>query len=51
MLPDSIKAANNNMVITLTFIFTTLSVFSVFLGDLLMTKVDPRISLNVKEGE
>lgn len=51
MLPDSIKGLNINMVITLTFIFTTLSVFSVFLGDLLMTKVDPRISLNVKEGD
>lgn len=50
MLPDAIKGANNNMVITLTFIFTALSVFSVFLGDLLMTLVDPRISLNVKEG-
>lgn len=50
MLPDSIAAANNNMVITLTFIFTALSVISIFLGDLLMTVVDPRISLNIKEG-
>lgn len=51
MLPDAIKTANNNMVITITFIFTTLSVLSVFVGDLLMTFVDPRISLNVKEDE
>ncbi|MDO5732382.1 MAG: ABC transporter permease [Eubacteriales bacterium] len=50
MLPDAIKAANNNMVITLSFIFTALSILSVFLGDLLMTVVDPRISLTVKEG-
>lgn len=50
MLPDAIKGANNNMVITLTFIFTALSVISVFIGDLLMTVVDPRISLDVKEG-
>lgn len=51
MLPDAIQASNNNMVITLTFIFSSLAVFSVFLGDLLMTVVDPRISLNVKKGE
>lgn len=50
MLPDAINGANNNMVITLTFIFTSLAVFSVFLGDLLMTVVDPRISLDIKEG-
>lgn len=49
MLPDAIKSANNNMVITLSFIFTSLSVISIFLGDLLMTWVDPRISLNIKE--
>ncbi len=48
MLPDAIKAANNNMVITLTFIFTALAIFSVFLGDILMTKVDPRIQLAAK---
>ncbi len=51
MLPDAIKASNNNMVITLTFIFTSLSILSVFLGDLLMTFVDPRISLNMKKGD
>lgn len=51
MLPDAIKATNNNMVITLTFIFTTLSVIAILLGDLLMIKVDPRISLNKKKGE
>lgn len=48
MLPDSIKAYNNNMVITLTFIFTALSVFSLLLGDVLMTFVDPRIQLSSK---
>lgn len=50
MLPDAINGSNNNMVITLTFIFTTLSVLSVFIGDILLTVMDPRISLNVKEG-
>lgn len=48
MLPDSIKAYNNNMVITLTFIFTALSIFSLLLGDILMTVVDPRIQLSSK---
>ena len=48
MLPDSIKSYNNNMVIALTFIFTTLSIFSLLLGDILMTLVDPRIQLSAK---
>ena len=48
MLPDAINAANNNMIITLTFIFTSLSVISLLLGDLLMTVVDPRIQLSSK---
>lgn len=48
MLPDAINASNNNMIITLTFIFTTLSVFSLLLGDVLMTFVDPRIQLSSK---
>lgn len=51
MLPDSITVLNNNMIITLTFIFTALSIFAVFFGDILMTFVDPRISLNIKKGD
>lgn len=51
MLPDSITILNNNMVITLILIFTSLSVFSVLIGDILMTVVDPRISLSNKGGE
>ncbi|EHR35753.1 ABC transporter permease [Helcococcus kunzii] len=51
MLPDAISGANNNMVITLTFILTALSIFSLFAGDLLLTVVDPRISLNAKKGD
>ena len=51
MLPDAIKQTNNNMVITLVFIFTALSIFSVLIGDLLMTVVDPRISLTEKGGK
>ena len=48
MLPDSITKMNNNMVITLTFIFSALAIFSVLLGDILMTIVDPRIQLAAK---
>lgn len=48
MLPDAIKQVNANMVITLTFIFTTLSIFAVIVGDVLMTVVDPRIQLASK---
>lgn len=50
MLPDAIKASNNNMIITLTFIFTALSVFSLVLGDVMMAVVDPRIKLSNKGG-
>ncbi len=51
MLPDSINKMNNNMVITLAFIFAALSIFSVLLGDLLMTVVDPRIQLQARGGK
>ncbi len=50
MLPDAINGLNNHMVLTLTFIFTALSVFSLLLGDVLMTVVDPRIQLTMKKG-
>ncbi|WP_225046527.1 ABC transporter permease [Lacticaseibacillus kribbianus] len=45
MLPASIIAHNNTVVIALVFIFTTIGVLSVLLGDLLMVLVDPRIKL------
>ncbi|MBE6114242.1 MAG: ABC transporter permease [Erysipelotrichaceae bacterium] len=45
MLPDSISAFNNPIVITLTFIFTGVSIFALLAGDLLITVIDPRISL------
>ena len=50
MLPDATKQYNNVMVIALTFLFSSISVISVLLGDLVLTKVDPRISLAEKEG-
>ncbi|MGT2754865.1 ABC transporter permease [Streptococcus ovis] len=50
MLIDSIKVANNTMVVALSFIFAALSIFALLLGDLLMTVVDPRIKLTNKKG-
>lgn len=51
MLPDAIKAHNNPIVIGLVFIFTTISIFSILLGDIAMTMVDPRINLSEKGGK
>lgn len=48
MLPDAINKVNNNMVITLVFIYTALSIAAVLLGDILMVWVDPRIKLAAK---
>lgn len=45
LLPNSIRGYNNATVIGLTFFFTTLSIFSLLLGDILVTIIDPRISL------
>lgn len=49
MLPDAILSHNNPIAVGLIFIFAVLGVFSVFLGDITMTLVDPRIRLDVKE--
>jgi len=48
MLPDAIKASNNSVIVALTFLFTALSIFSLLLGDILITFVDPRIQLTSK---
>lgn len=50
MLPNAVKQYNNTMVVALTFMFSTISVLSVLAGDIVLTKVDPRISLAEKEG-
>ena len=50
MLPGAIRQYNNVMVIALAFIFSTVSVLSVLAGDIVLTKVDPRISLSEKAG-
>ena len=50
MLPESIQKYNNAMIIALVFMFAGVSVLAVFLGDIILTKVDPRISLSEKAG-
>lgn len=50
MLPDAVKQYNNVIIITLTFLFSSISVISVLLGDIIVTKIDPRISLSTKAG-
>jgi oligopeptide transport system permease protein len=49
MFPSAISDYNNAMIIALTFFFTAISVFAIFLGDILVTIVDPRISLQARK--
>ena len=49
-LPSAIKQYNNVMIVALAFLFSTVSVLSVLAGDIVLTKVDPRISLSEKAG-
>ncbi len=50
MLPNAVNQYNNVMIVALAFMFSTVSVLSVLAGDILITKVDPRISLSEKAG-
>lgn len=50
MLPDAINKYNNSMIVALVFMFAGISVLAVLLGDIVLTKVDPRISLSEKAG-
>ncbi len=50
MLPSAIKQYNNVMIVALAFMFSTVSVLAVLAGDIVLTKVDPRISLSEKAG-
>ncbi|MGX7198247.1 ABC transporter permease [Enterococcus nangangensis] len=51
MLPDAILKYNNPVVIGIVFIFTTVSVFSVLLGDIAVTLADPRVKLASGKGD
>ena len=48
-LADAISKYDVNVVQTLTLLYATLGVLGTFLGDVLMTLVDPRITLQRKE--
>lgn len=50
LLTDSINRYDTNVVQTLVILYAGLSILSVFLGDLLMMLVDPRITLTGKGG-
>lgn len=50
MIPDSINKYNNAMIVALTFMFSGVTILAVLIGDIILTKVDPRISLSEKAG-
>jgi oligopeptide transport system permease protein len=49
LLINAIKQMDNNVVQILVLIYASLSVLGVFLGDLLVVLVDPRIRLSESE--
>ena len=50
LLTRAIAGHDNGIIVACTVFYTTLSIISIILGDLLMTKVDPRISLTSSKG-
>lgn len=50
LLTQAINTHDNGVIIACTAFYTTLSILSVILGDLLLAKVDPRISLSEEGG-
>ena len=50
LLTDSIQRYDTNVVQTLVMLYATLSILGVFLGDVLMMIIDPRITLANKGG-
>ncbi len=50
LLTNAINSHDNGIIIACTVFYTSLSVISLILGDLLMAKVDPRISFEEKAG-
>lgn len=51
LLTDSINRYDTNVVQTLVILYATLGVLGVFMGDVMMVMVDPRIKLSSKGGE
>ncbi len=50
LLTDAISRYDTNVVQAIVMLYATLGILGLFLGDLLMTLLDPRISLNEKGG-
>lgn len=50
LLTAAINGHDNGIIIACTVFYTTLSIISVILGDLLLAKYDPRISLSSSKG-
>ena len=50
LLTQAISTHDNGVIVAVTVFYTTLSILSQILGDLLMAKYDPRISLNADKG-
>jgi oligopeptide transport system permease protein len=50
LLTVAINSHDNGIIVACTVFYTTLSIISVILGDLLLAKYDPRISLSKSKG-
>ena len=50
LLTNAINKHDNGIIIACTVFYTSLSIISIILGDLLLAKYDPRISLNSSKG-
>ena len=50
LLITAIKRQDNTLVQALVLIYAVISILGLLFGDILMAIVDPRISLNKKEG-
>ena len=50
LLTNAINGYDNGIIVACTVFYTTLSIISLILGDLLLAKYDPRISLSSSKG-
>ena len=50
LLTAAINGHDNGIIVAVTVFYTSLSIISVILGDLLLAKYDPRISLSSSKG-
>ena len=50
LLTNAINGYDNGIIVACTVFYTTLSIVSIILGDLLLAKYDPRISLSSSKG-